>query len=339
MTSNFPRPRVVEMEVKGRTERIIEADTFLRILQQMHTDIYALAGRGNSGPVLGGPLNMGNVVKGTNSATPADDEFLTYAKAKAYFDPSVMQLALSMKGKYKLSIQGLPGRSADPQVPLVEEYNPNLSGYYQAGTLVSQGGSLQVVQQGSPGQVLVPVRAVGLVTYGTRAAMPAAAIAGSEYYATDMGWCYYSTGAAWAFEAGLAFLTEAERLAYVPDDADDRAAAVVIDTASLWQVESGAWVMKLGFPAANGAVVKHGRITTGSIPASSSAAVTVSWPTAFGGTNYSVSADVVDSATDLNALRVHHVESIAVGSVTVRVANDDGANPRTGILHVKATHD
>ena len=89
----------------------------------------------------------------------------------------------------------------------------------------------------------------------------------------------------------------------------------------------------------NGAAFKHGRVSTGSVGAAASAAVTLTWTTAFADTNYTVNCSVQEAAASTSTLRVHHIESVAAGSVVVRVVNDDGANPKTGTLHCTAVHD
>ena len=84
---------------------------------------------------------------------------------------------------------------------------------------------------------------------------------------------------------------------------------------------------------------KHGRVSTGSVGAGAAAAVTLTWTTAFADTNYTVNCSVQEAAASTSTLRVHHIESVAAGSVVVRVVNDDGANPKTGTLHCTAVHD
>lgn len=160
--SDYPKPTSEKIVTKDGTEiEIPEYHSLARILWTIQNGVFTLAGRGDGdAAVLGGPLNMGNVVKGANSETPDDSEFLTYQKAKSYFAPSVMAGELSSKGSSPLNIQGLPGIARDSQIPLVQEYDPNLSGNYIPGTLVTVDGALQIVTQGSPTQVLTPVYAV-----------------------------------------------------------------------------------------------------------------------------------------------------------------------------------
>lgn len=88
----------------------------------------------------------------------------------------------------------------------------------------------------------------------------------------------------------------------------------------------------------NGSGFKHARVTTGSIAAGSTALVTVTWSTAFADTSYTVQASVLDSTTTSLSLSVVHIESIAAGSITVRVINNS-VGALTGTLHCVAIHD
>ena len=89
----------------------------------------------------------------------------------------------------------------------------------------------------------------------------------------------------------------------------------------------------------DGGGFKHARITTGSISLSSSAAVTVTWTTAFFDANYTVQCSVVEADADTATLQVDHVESIAAGAVVVRVENEDSGGAKTGTLHCVGIHD
>jgi len=84
---------------------------------------------------------------------------------------------------------------------------------------------------------------------------------------------------------------------------------------------------------------KHGRVTTGSIGAGLSAAVTLTWTTAFADANYTATCSLVEATASTSTLRLHHIESVAAGSVILRVVNDDGAAAHTGTLHCTAIHD
>jgi hypothetical protein len=89
-----------------------------------------------------------------------------------------------------------------------------------------------------------------------------------------------------------------------------------------------------------GTGIKHGRVTTGSIALSSSAAVTLTWGgSAFADTSYTVTCSVVEATASASTLRVHHVESITTTTAVVRVVNDDSGGAHTGTLHCIAMHD
>lgn len=90
--------------------------------------------------------------------------------------------------------------------------------------------------------------------------------------------------------------------------------------------------------ANNGSGVKHSRVTTGSVAASSSVDVTVTWGTAFADANYSVNATVLEGNAG-NTLVVGKLVSQAASNCVVRVFNNDPANARTGTLTVIAIHD
>lgn len=78
------------------------------------------------------------------------------------------------------------------------------------------------------------------------------------------------------------------------------------------------------------------RLTTGSVGASSSAAVALTWATAFADTNYTVNCSVVD---DTNNLSVQSLSSKATTGVTVNVSNADSGSAHTGQVECIAVHD
>lgn len=80
------------------------------------------------------------------------------------------------------------------------------------------------------------------------------------------------------------------------------------------------------------------RVTTGSVSAGSTALVTVTWDVSFADTNYTPWADVLDATTSSLSLSVVHIESIAAGSITLRVLNS-GAGSLTGTVLAGAIHD
>lgn len=101
---------------------------------------------------------------------------------------------------------------------------------------------------------------------------------------------------------------------------------------------TGETTIGAGGITANGAGLKHGRITTGSIAAGATALVTLTWGTAFADANYTVSAEVEDATTTSLSLSVVHVESKTSSAVTVRVINNS-VGALTGTLNIIAIHD
>ncbi|MFQ5926718.1 MAG: hypothetical protein ACE5MH_04710 [Terriglobia bacterium] len=89
----------------------------------------------------------------------------------------------------------------------------------------------------------------------------------------------------------------------------------------------------------NGGGFKHARTSTGSVAAGSSAAVSVTWTTAFADASYTPVCSVQEATAGTASLRVHHIESILAANITVRVVNDDGAAAKTGTLLCQAVHD
>lgn len=89
--------------------------------------------------------------------------------------------------------------------------------------------------------------------------------------------------------------------------------------------------------AANSGGIKHVRQAI-TVPASSSAAVTVTWSVPFADNNYTVVATAADSTGATASLSVLHIESVAADKVIIRVNNTSGSSI-TGGLHVIAMHD
>lgn len=85
-----------------------------------------------------------------------------------------------------------------------------------------------------------------------------------------------------------------------------------------------------------GGGLKHQRVTTGAIAASTSADVTLTWTAAFADANYTPSASVIEASA---SLRVIAIKSISATQVVVTVHNDDAGAPHTGTLAVIALHD
>lgn len=87
----------------------------------------------------------------------------------------------------------------------------------------------------------------------------------------------------------------------------------------------------------NGNGLKHARVTTGSITALTSTTVTVTWPTPFSDTNYTVVGPTIVEAT--GSLIVLDVTAKTASSVTVYIRNTDTTLSRTGEIHIMAIHD
>lgn len=93
-----------------------------------------------------------------------------------------------------------------------------------------------------------------------------------------------------------------------------------------------------GVDSANGRGLKHGRAATGSVPATSSALVTLTWAAAFADASYTATCSVADSTAAAAALRVVHLESVTAAAVAVRVENTS-IGALSGTLHCIAMHD
>jgi len=75
------------------------------------------------------------------------------------------------------------------------------------------------------------------------------------------------------------------------------------------------------------------RVTTGSVTGSSQAEITVTWPQAFGSTNYTVIATFEESTATTDTLQVKKIVSKTVNDCLIRVVNAN-ASARTGVLHL-----
>ncbi len=88
-----------------------------------------------------------------------------------------------------------------------------------------------------------------------------------------------------------------------------------------------------------GSGLKHQRVTTGSIAASTASAVTFTWTAAFADANYTPQCSVTEAGADNNTLRVHHIESVTAAALVVVVYNDNTTTAKTGTLNCIAMHD
>jgi hypothetical protein len=85
-----------------------------------------------------------------------------------------------------------------------------------------------------------------------------------------------------------------------------------------------------------GTAFKFASITTGSITASSSAAVTLTFSGVFTNAAWMPVCSVLEATASTVTLRLHHIESITNttnATVVVRVVNDDGGGAHTGVLY------
>ena len=85
-----------------------------------------------------------------------------------------------------------------------------------------------------------------------------------------------------------------------------------------------------------GTAYKYASVTTGSIGASSSAAVTLTFSGVFTNAAWHPQCSVLEATASTSTLRVHHIESITNttnATAVVRVVNDDGVSAHTGTLY------
>lgn len=120
-------------------------------------------------------------------------------------------------------------------------------------------------------------------------------------------------------------------------DAPDPIGSTVPNTVTATTLRSNTTLVVGGGVTPSGSGLKHVR-TNLTVGATTSALVTVTWPAPFADANYTVTASVVDSTASTVSLSVTHIETIAAGSVVVRVANTS-AGSLNGVLHVIAMHD
>lgn len=91
----------------------------------------------------------------------------------------------------------------------------------------------------------------------------------------------------------------------------------------------------------SGTGLKHGRVTTGAIGATTRADVTLSWAgTAFADTNYTPTCSVIETgvATGSQSLVIERIHNINTGSIVASVFNGSGGT-LTGTLTCSAFHD
>jgi hypothetical protein len=89
----------------------------------------------------------------------------------------------------------------------------------------------------------------------------------------------------------------------------------------------------------DGGGLKHGRVAVGLLSRGAIAAVELDWRTPFADTNYTVNCTVVNGATGVATLRLHHIQTVLANKVVAVIVNDDPANSQSGVLNCMAMHD
>jgi hypothetical protein len=90
--------------------------------------------------------------------------------------------------------------------------------------------------------------------------------------------------------------------------------------------------------SSDGSGLKHQSVSTGSLHSSSSALITLAWATPFADANYDPQCSVLDSATGIAGIRIHHIQSFSPTAVKVLVVNDDPRSPHVGTLYCLGMH-
>jgi hypothetical protein len=89
----------------------------------------------------------------------------------------------------------------------------------------------------------------------------------------------------------------------------------------------------------DGGGLKHGRVAVALLSRGAIAAVELDWRTPFADTNYTVNCSVVNGATGVATLRLHHIQTVLASKVVAVIVNDDPANSQSGVLNCMAMHD
>lgn len=118
----------------------------------------------------------------------------------------------------------------------------------------------------------------------------------------------------------------------------------LVDPEIPFNVSTGVFAVGNGLQNINGTIsttaqnanLQAARITTGSIPASSTVNVTLTWNTPFADANYTPTVSVLDS---LGNLEVIDVISYNASQIVVAVHNNDAGGAHTGTLLAIAVHD
>jgi hypothetical protein len=239
--------------------------------------------------------------------------FLTRAMADSLYSPAVLRRMLQTGGTFFLNVTDLPGVLAQPQVAGVKTgtSTPNLL------SPLSQNGTLFVL---TPGNTLYFFD--GSSAPGTWRSVSAAPTSGYTTIQQD--------GAPLTQRSVLNVISAGGLLA--TDDAGGSRTQLAMGTVPVANGGTGSTSL------ADGTNIKHKRITTGSIAATTRADVTLNWTTNFSDTNYSATATVEDTSASGLGLIAERIRSKAVGSVIVQVFNQS-AGPLTGVLDCIAIHD
>ncbi len=173
-------------------------------------------------------------------------KFVTSTIATQQYSPPAIRKAISASGEAPLDVSNLPGlllqpqRSEVPGVDALPGWNNLMS---QEGALIALRPTLAVYRfdgAASPG-IWRALAAVGLLSFGLRAATPAAGSAGKMYYQTDLAVLYYDTGASYVYADGVAYGMNATRVALAVGANDNGLLWLTSDTQKLWRVVAGAW--------------------------------------------------------------------------------------------------
>jgi hypothetical protein len=238
---DYPKPIELEIPVNGSKQSVPEQYSLLRVLLRMQTRIEDVA-NGNVG--YKGPINAGaNIIYNViNSPSPTSGEALSYATAVTLFGGAAMQTILSSAGGFPLNVGGLRGRLADPQptgIPVVTSLpDPTTT---LPDSVVIYGTKLYYLDASVEPGTWKAIAAIGVIQFGLRSAKPAAGNPGYQYFETDTQAAYVDNGSHWIFEAGVAYGTNAARLALTISTYDSGLLWLASDTLRLWRVVAGAW--------------------------------------------------------------------------------------------------
>jgi len=126
---DYAMPAEVEIPVNGSRHRVVEAASLRVVLFRMYNLLYKAAGLAPGGATIQGPLTIldpspGSFVglstaKGSNSANPEANEFVTIEYLLANFSPDEIRAMLEADGPAPLNLEGLTGAPAVFSITLV----------------------------------------------------------------------------------------------------------------------------------------------------------------------------------------------------------------------------